>query len=211
MIIKINTGKNGSRPPLQDWSDSKIPEGFAVCLEKFIPTFTAAKGFVNIIVENGVVTTMTENIEAKVAWEIGQLPNADVLKLAKLEELSKACNATITAGCDVTLSDGTTGHISMKDEDQINLMSAIGDVQSGASGAAYHLDGTLCRIYSAADIAIIAAAAKQHKLYHTTYCNHLNEWVRRCETVEAVQAITYGSALPDDLAANFAEVLGNGK
>ena len=110
------------------------------------------------------------------------------------------------AGCDVTLST-TTGHISLTDEDQINLTTAVGAVQQGAAGYPYHLDGQLCAIYPAADIIAMGAAATAHKLYHTTYCNHLFAWVRRCDTLEDVAAITYGSALPDDLAANMTAIL----
>lgn len=134
-------------------------------------------------------------------------PDIESIKSSKLKELSQVCNQTITAGCDVILSDSTTGHISMTDEDQINLMSALAAVQKGETGYPYHLDGDLCRMYSAADITIMVTAATQHKLYHTTYCNHLNVWVKRCETVEEVEAITYGITLPDDLATNMAEVL----
>ena len=71
----------------------------------------------------------------------------------------------------------------------------------------YHLDGQLCAIYPAADIIAMGEAATAHKLYHTTYANHLFAWVRRCDTLEDVAAITYGSALPDDLAANMTAIL----
>ena len=145
-------------------------------------------------------------ISKKIIRDVTDIEEARTLKLS---ELSTACNTTITAGCPVTLSDGTTGHISMKDEDQINLMAAQAAVQAGQAGYPYHLDGDLCRVYAAPDIVLLATAATQHKLYHTTYCNHLNVWVRRCETVEEVQAITYGVELPEDLAANLAEVLGH--
>mgnify|MGYP007062356010 CR=1 FL=1 len=71
----------------------------------------------------------------------------------------------------------------------------------------YHLDGQLCALYPAADILTMAQAATAHKLYHTTYYNHLAAWVRRCGTVEDMTSITYGAALPDDLAANMAAIL----
>ncbi len=137
------------------------------------------------------------------------IPTLEELKGLKLSELSVTCNRTITAGCDVTLTDGTKGHISMTEEDQINLMAAQAAVQAGQAGYPFHLDGELCKVYAAADIVLMATAATMHKLYHTTYCNHLNVWVRRCESVEEVQAIRYGAALPPDLAANMAEVLGH--
>ena len=136
--------------------------------------------------------------------EADRLPS---LKAAKLAEINAACTAAIVAGCDVALSDGSTGRISLTDEDQINLTTAAGAVQQGAAGYPYHLDGQLCAIYPAADIIAMGEAATAHKLYHTTYANHLFAWVRRCDTLEDVAAITYGSALPDDLAANMTAIL----
>lgn len=126
---------------------------------------------------------------------------------AKLSELDANCNAVIVAGCDVNLSNGVTGHISLTDEDQINLTTALGSIQQGASGYPYHLDGQLCAVFAAADILTMATAATAHKLYHTTYINHLHIWVRRCTAKSEVDAITYGSNLPVDLAGNMAAIM----
>lgn len=125
---------------------------------------------------------------------------------AKLRELSAACNAAITAGCDVELSAGS-GHIALTAEDQINLSTATAAVEQGAEGYPYHLDGQLCAIYPAADIQAMAASATAHKLYHTTYYNHLAAWVRRCKTAEELAVITYGADLPTDLSSNMAAIL----
>lgn len=127
-------------------------------------------------------------------------------RAAKLQELSVACGAAITAGCDVTLS-AASGHISLTAEDQINLSTATAAVEQGAAGYPYHLDGQLCAVFPAADILACARAATAHKLYHTTYYNHLAAWTRRCETPEELEAVTYGAALPEDLAANMASIL----
>lgn len=136
-----------------------------------------------------------------------RVPPLEVAQADRLAELSAACNAAITAGCDVELSDGSAGHISLTAEDQINLTNAVAAVDGGAEAYPYHLDGQLCALYQAADILVMGRAATAHKLYHTTYYNHLAAWVRRCETVEEVQAITYGVELPDDLAENMAAIL----
>lgn len=100
-----------------------------------------------------------------------------------------------------------SGHISLTAEDQINLTNACAAVEGGAEAYPYHLDGGLCALYPAADIRAMAQAATAHKLYHTTYYNHLAAWVRRCEASEEVQGITYGAELPDDLAAHMAAIL----
>ena len=136
-----------------------------------------------------------------------ELMTLEERKSAKLAELSAACNAAITAGCDVTLLNGD-GHISLTAEDQINLSTATAAVAQGAVGYPYHLDSQLCAIFPAADIQTMARAATAHKLYQTTYYNHLAAWVRRCETAEVLAAITYGAELPQDLEDNMAAILG---
>ena len=134
-------------------------------------------------------------------------PDLDTVRTAKLDELSAAAQAAIIAGCDVTLSDGTTGHISLTPEDQINLSTAQATVQAGATGYPYHLDGQLCKVYLAADILIMGKAAVAHILYHTTYCNHLRAWAQRVTTADELTAITYGATLPDDLKANMEAII----
>ena len=136
-----------------------------------------------------------------------ELMTLEERKAAKLAELSAACNAAITAGCDVTLLNGD-GHISLTAEDQINLSTATAAVAQGAVGYPYPLDSQLCAIFPAADIQTMARAATAHKLYQTTYYNHLAAWVRRCETAEVLAAITYGAELPQDLEDNMAAILG---
>lgn len=115
----------------------------------------------------------------------------------------------IVNGIDVTLSDGTTGHFSLEETDQINLTTAYNAVQQGAVGYPYHADGLLCKIYPAEDIINISNVATSHKLYHLTYCNHMMAWTRRAETVEELERIVYGAELPEDLAENMQEVLIN--
>lgn len=134
-------------------------------------------------------------------------PSLKKVQADKLAEINAGCDAAIAAGCGVTLSDGTAGHISLSIPDQINLTTAKEAVKAGGSGYAYHLDGSLCEVYPAADIAIMAKAATAHVLYHQTYCNHARTWAKRCTAVADVQAITYGAALPDDLATHMAAVI----
>lgn len=134
-------------------------------------------------------------------------PTLEELRGEKLAELNAACDAAIAAGCGVTLSDGTEGHISLTIPDQINLTNAQGAVQAGAAGYAYHLDGSLCEVFPAEDIAIMAQAATAHVLYHQTYCNHARAWARQAETAAEIEAVFYGAELPVELAEHMAAVL----
>lgn len=156
--------------------------------------------------ENGYTVTRVA-YENKPVDTFGTAP--DIARSSKLNELSAAAQAIIIAGCDVTLSDGTTGHISMTAEDQINLTTAQAAVQGGATGYPYHLDGHLCKIYPAEDILTMAKTAVAHILYHTTYCNHLRAWAQRATTADELTAITYGATLPDDLAQHMSTIIGD--
>ena len=114
------------------------------------------------------------------------------------------CNA---AGMDVETSQGAE-HFSLQETDQINLTTAYNAILSGAAGYPYHADGALCRMFTAEEITAISNASIAHKLYHTTLCNHLLTWARRAETAEELAGIAYtAEGLPEDLAANMAQVL----
>lgn len=150
---------------------------------------------------------VTPNLEAWEAWKAAQPDPLEELRAAKEDELSAACNAAIVAGMDVETSQGAE-HFSLQETDQINLTTALSAVQAGAAGYPYHADGQLCRMFSAAEIQAIAQASIEHKLYHTTLCNHLLTWARRAETAEELEGIAYTTeGLPEDLAANMAQVL----
>lgn len=199
-IIEIAAMENGAHRNQLINTDIQVPDGWAIVPDDI--TIPDTYPFVGIATENGVVTSMTAGtIPAPVT------PSLAEVQADKLAELNAACDAAIVSGCAVTLSDGTVGHISLTLPDQINLSTAQAAILAGGSGYAYHLDGALCEIYPAADIAIMAQAATDHILYHQTYCNHVRAWVKRCEAVAEVQAITYGAELPDDLAAHMTAVL----
>ena len=132
-------------------------------------------------------------------------PNIADLRAAKTAAMSAACNAAITAGMDVTTMQGTE-HFSLQETDQINLTAAVTAVQQGAAGYPYHADGELCRMFTAAEIGAVGQASIAHKLYHTTYCNHLFAWIRRASAAE-LAGITYGAELPEDLAASMQALL----
>ena len=208
-IICKTPSPSGAYPPINSILNSVVPDGW-LRIEDSVDTsvMQTKAGFVKLTVEEEVVTAMIANDKAYQAYLKGLPvpPLADVQK-DKLTEINAACDAAITAGCDVTLSDGTAGHISLTQEDQINLTTAQAAVQGGATGYPYHLDGELSKVFAAADILTMASAATAHILYHTTYCNHLRAWVSRCAAVDDVKGIAYGGALPADLAANMQTIM----
>ncbi len=134
---------------------------------------------------------------------IPPLPQARAQKLA---QLSAACSAALWPGAAWSCRGRRRAYLA-DGEDQINLNQCRSGGGGGAAAYPYHLDGGLCALYPAADIRAMARAATAHKLYHTTYYNHLAAWVRRCESAEEVSAITYGAELPEDLAEHMAAIL----
>lgn len=196
LIIELNALPNGAHRN-QTGSFAAIPEGWAEVPAELEAEAMGYLPYIALTVSDGAITSVAQ----------GTIPDPDLsaLRTAKLSELSAACNSAIVAGCDVTLST-TTGHISLTDEDQINLTTAVGAVNQGAEGYPYHLDGQLCAIYPAEDILAMGEAATAHKLYHTTYCNHLMAWARRA-TADELEGIAYGAELPADLAANMEGIL----
>ena len=187
--------------------------GFLLFPDEFLPIFypvdKRAAGFVTITDDGSVVTACSWNEEAYQKW-CAENPEPDYLAEAKANkeaEISSSCNAAIVAGMDVETTQGTE-HFSLEETDQINLTTAYNAVLSGAPQYPYHADGQLCRMFTAEEITAISNASIAHKLYHTTLCNHLLTWVRRAETDLEVESITYtAEGLPEDLAANMAQVL----
>lgn len=156
-------------------------------------------GYCELKVENGTLIDIIQSLN---------LVDIDLheYKKNKLGELSYICNKSIANGFDIELLY-ISGHVSLMIEDQINLSTAYNSILQGAAQYPYHLDGQLCQMFSADDIEKIAQAATTHKLYHTTYFNHLKAWIERCETKEEIDAISYGSKLPEDLAANMESII----
>lgn len=128
-------------------------------------------------------------------------------KRAKRNEISRATETDIVNGVDVELSDGTTGHFSMKTEDQINIKSWRDECANGLAAAPYHADGEKCKMFSAEDIVRIYKTMAAKKMYATTYCNKVYDWIDSCESVEEVEAIVYGAELPANLLAELNEIV----
>lgn len=127
--------------------------------------------------------------------------DVEQVRQAKLQEVGMACTAAIYAGVDVGGS-----HYSLTEHDQTELMAQAQTVKEGAAAVPYHADGELCRMYPAEEFAALAQAATAHVFWHRTYCNHLNAWIRRAG-LEELTGISYGAALPEDLAASMEAII----
>ena len=162
-----------------------------------------------------------EVINAQLKQQIDQIRNQlgivnydlntlDGAKQSKLREIATACQTTIYTGVDAQDTKGTE-HFSLTSDDQANLSALAMAIGTGLASVPYHADGQLCREFTASEFTNVYTAAKNFVTYNTTLCNHLNVWIRRSETIEEVNNITYTSTLPNDLLTNFNTILGINK
>ena len=121
------------------------------------------------------------------------------VKKAKIEYLDSTCENTIYAGTDVTLSDGSVEHFTLDAKDQLDL-SGIGlQLLQGAEQIAWHKDDETesCKFYSAADGTTIIQTLTIFRTYHITYFRDLRIYVNSLTDIDSVNAIEYGSVIPD--------------
>ena len=155
-------------------------------------------------IEN-IPETVLSNLEAYlyINGEFVVNPEYDILtftKENKIKELSNICSNIIYQGTDVVLSDNSIQHFTLTERDQLNL-SGIGlKLLMGAEQVAWHEDDETkeCQYYSAQDAQLIIGTLTTFKEYHITYFRDLRIYVNSLQTVEEVNAIEYGFALPEE-------------
>ena len=130
----------------------------------------------------------------------------DFIRSSKIKEMSYQCNKTIENGFDIETEDGIH-HYSYALEDQLNLMNLSAAIARGEEQLSYHADGELCKFYTAAEINEIISAGNAWKTYHTTYFNALKAYINSLETIEEIDAITYGMELPEEFKSDVLRVI----
>lgn len=131
----------------------------------------------------------------------------DFIKESKINQMSKVCHDTITAGVTVALSDGYLHHFSLSVEDQIKIQALALKAQTGNESLPWHEDNKPCQFYSAADIMVIYNAMEQMQVYHTTYFNSLKMYIRSLDKIEDVRAVTYGMEIPSEYQSDVLKYL----
>ena len=138
---------------------------------------------------------------------VGEDNATEVVRNAKIAEISATCNAVIVAGVDIQLGEETE-HFNLSIEDQSNIANLFRVVELGGTEFPYQADGGVCRIYTAQEIAQIYIAAQAAITSQTTYHNALKAYVQSLTDVEDISAVTYGMALPAEYAAEMNAKLG---
>ena len=183
MYINLITLSNQSNPA----------PGFLELTAEQEAMYLAYNGFVKIISTDPV--EIEPDTEAWEAWKAANSPNITDIQNTKNTELSNVCNQLIYDGMDITLSDSSTKHFTYTLQDQANISEMFTAVMAGATQYPYHADDEGCEIYSAQDIITIYSTLSGMKTAQITYQNQLKQYVKSLESIEDIQAVTYGQEL----------------
>ena len=156
----------------------------------------------------GTISAESVKADFSIFWAVagGEEP-LNTIKANKTAEMSAACRAAIVAGFDVTLSDGKDHHFSLTVEDQLNLNALFGLLAAGAEQVPYHADGETCVYFTAADMQTVVQEATAHKTYHESYFNSLKAYIASKRTAAAVNAIEYGTEIPEQYQSDVLKAL----
>lgn len=159
--------------------------------------------------ENGY--SITPDTEKWESWKAEQPDPVIQAKEAKLNELSDICNSMIDTGLDVQLSDNSTKHFTYTLADQANVSEMFTAVMAGATEYPYHADGESCMMYSAGDIITIYSTLSSMKTGQITYQNQLKQYVKTLNTVEDIEAVTYGQELTGEYLEAYTTLIAQAK
>ena len=128
------------------------------------------------------------------------VPSLEEVKESKVVEMNAAQQYVIQMGIDVTLTDGSVEHFTLKDHDQTSLMGLQTKVAQGDEQIPWHTsdEAEHCKFYSNADMALITTAAMEYVTWHVTYFRDLRIYIRSLETKDEVNAIVYGMEIPKE-------------
>lgn len=230
-IMRKEAGSAGCYNAIQSWNSNNLPNGYVWFPENFMNVFympgKKCAGYVTPTFNEAGDTLVDlkwndEAYNAYVAslpkWYISAVPH-------KIEEMSKACQDTITNGVDVTLQDeikdaegnvttpAVVKHFDYTIEDQSNLSNIFNSLVMGGitSGYPYHAKGEACMMYSTEELLKIVIAQNMNSTYHQTYFNQLKAYLNTYNGAEdgkedEFNSISYGSELPEEYATKVVEL-----
>lgn len=120
----------------------------------------------------------------------------ELVRTAKISEMSRICNETIVNGTDIILSDNESHHFEFTTEEQLNLITLKEMIAQGETNIPYHAKDELCKFYSVEDMTLIINTATQFKTYHTSYFNSLKNYINSMDSINSISEIEYGSEIP---------------
>lgn len=125
-------------------------------------------------------------------------PTIEALQENKINEMESMQQAIIAGGCDVQLSDGTTEHFTLTQNDQLSLNSLSVKAIEGLTAIPWHTsnEDAGCVFYSEEDMKRITDTCASFVTWHVTWFRDLRRYIRSLTSKEDVEAITYDTTIP---------------
>lgn len=131
----------------------------------------------------------------------------DIVKDAKITEMSITCNKIITDGFDIVLSDKQSHHFSLEVSDQLKISKLNDRANSGVTVLPYHADGEPCKFYSKEDIVLLNTEMENRIEFQVTYFNSLRDYIQSMTDVGSICNVSYGITIPDEYQSEVLKVL----
>lgn len=137
----------------------------------------------------------------------GNSQDIELVREAKLKNMSRACEQIITNGFDIVLSDGVSHHFSLEMADQIMISILAGKAMAGEKQLPWHANGEACQFWSAEDIIAINTAMESLITFHQTYFNSLKMYILSLNDLTEITNINYGCEIPLEYQSDVLKVL----
>lgn len=131
----------------------------------------------------------------------------DIVRSAKVAEMSLMCNKVIVDGFDITLSDDETHHFSLEVSDQLKISKLNDRAMAGITTLPYHADGESCRFYSAEDVMAINTVMENLIEFQVTYFNSLRDYINSLTDISTVCDVKYGDEIPTEYQSEVLKML----
>ena len=155
-------------------------------------------GYCDLVIdEDGVLTDI---LPKDIPVDIEQL------KQSKITALSATCEQTIYNGLELELSEGKE-YFEYKNQDQTNIKAMFDAVVLGAEKYPYQSEDGNCRVYTAQDIITLYTSLEGLRTAQLTYYHQLKDLVNTLETVEEINAVTYGQELTGEYLEHYNEMM----
>ena len=195
-IMLKETKPSGAFYNIQSCGSSAVPDGF---YEVADGVELSCGGFGTRTVVDNVVTAFTPDTDK---WEKLNTPTIEQVKQNAINRIDGKCSAAIYSG--VTIADK---HYSLSLVTQQNLKTAQDKITAGATSVIFAADGEEPTVHTAEQITEISNAAYEWGVVNTSYYAKLQKWIVRETDTAILNAIDYGSMLPNDLMTELATLL----
>lgn len=137
------------------------------------------------------------------------IPSLEEVQEIKVQEMNAEQQKVIEAGIDVMLADGHAEHFTLTQYDQTSLIGLQAQVEAGAEQIPWHNSNEEehCKFYSNADMRLIVERAMEYVTYHITYFRDLRIYIRSIKDTDIVEAIKYGSEIPEEYKSDVLKAM----